>query len=59
MTTNWLLIVWTVLWLPLGAGLYLWRRQVARRAAGRTKVPVEVLSTEEELARTLRKLGRK
>ena len=68
MLTNWLLIVWVMLWLPLGAGLYLWlrRRQIDRRGARRSghaeklaEVSVEVLSAEEELRRTLRHQSRK
>jgi hypothetical protein len=67
MLTNWLLIVWALLWLPVGAGLYLWLRwrQIDRRGARRpghaenlTEAPVEVLSTEEELRRRLRQQSR-
>ncbi len=57
MLTNSLLIAWILLWLPFGAGLYLWlqrRRQTGRRPANRTEVPVEVLTPEEELRRASR-----
>jgi uncharacterized iron-regulated membrane protein len=62
MLTNWLLIVWFLIWLPFVAGLYLWlqrRRQTGHRPDRRAEVPVEVLSTEEELRRALPRQTRK
>ena len=58
MTTFWLLFVWLLAWLPLGAGLYLWLKW-RRRAAERPAQRVEVPSAEEELKRALRRHSRK